>query len=83
MNEFKRGDKVKLNFSFQNKLAGFLFCLWYKGSFRWPPRTAIVLSYQEEMIAYEVVSLSNLDKNKYLYSWFVTPEHMEKIDPES
>lgn len=78
MNEFKCGDRVKLNFSFKNKLAGSLSWLWHIGEFRWPPSEAWILFYREEMLAYEVAD--SPDQDYSINTWYVTHEHMEKIN---
>ncbi len=70
---FKKDDRVLLDFTFKQKLAGTLYGFMHAGWWFWPPRMAYIRYYREEMVAWEVIDING---NIFL----VVEERLRKLE---
>ncbi len=75
--KFQRQDKVRLNFSFKERLAGAISWFMLVGKWRWAPKVGYIRGYREEMVAWEVMTFP--DKWAGVESWYVVEARLEHI----
>lgn len=71
--KFNKGDKVKVNISFWNKIGGSIYYYLNTGIRSWPPETAYIIEYREEVAAWEVYAGTGV-----LRVWYVDESKLER-----